>query len=102
MPGRKWLREEDSLLCRCIGLVSVEELAAQLNRTVDAVYFRIRTLHIGRNRARRPYGGEEIDTWADAQQSGESLRSIERRVGVSHATISRKIRERRKHLEQVQ
>ena len=109
MPGRKrdaqgrfaatWTTEQDALLQRCYGLVTVRELASQLARTEEAVYSRIKSLHIQRYKSKRRYSGEEIDEWAEAQQRGDSLRSIERRTGVGHSVISRKIKERREQVE---
>src|SRR2546427_10332748 len=90
---KTWTSEEDSVLQEWYGKVPDNELAEQLETSVDVLQHRAPKLGLRKYRLRRlPLSPQEIRDADRALKAGESLRSIARRLGTSHQVVNRAIR----------
>jgi len=90
---RTWTLEKDAVLRELYRKVPDQELADQLNTSVDVLQHRAPKLGLRKYRLRRlPLSLREIRDADRALKAGESLRSIARRLGTSHQLVNRAVK----------
>ena len=90
---RTWTLEKDAVLRELYRKVPDQELAEQLETSVDVLQHRAPKLGLCKYRARRPsLSVKQIREADQALKSGESLRSIARRMDSSHTVLRRALK----------
>ena len=90
---KTWTPEKDSVLQEWYGKVPDNELAEQLETSVDVLQHRAPKLGLRKYRLRRlPLSPQEIRDADRALKAGESLRSIARRLDSSHTVLRRALK----------